>query len=168
MKKVPQKDIYYESLFKAHYQQLFHYALRLVNDPECAADVTNDAFCLFWEKYDQLDLTKSPLPLLYTFVCGYCVNYLRHKEVEQKHLSNIQLTDWYSGDSLQEIMAHEQKIKEVMEGIEQLPLQTRKVFNECFVKERKYKDVAEELQISVNTVKTHIKRALQHLRKKDG
>lgn len=53
-----------------------------------------------------------------------------------------------------------------MKSIELLPLQTRKVFNECFLKGRKYKDVAEELQISVNTVKTHITRALQFLRKR--
>lgn len=165
MKETPQKDKYYEAIFKAHYKQLFHYALRLVNNAECAADITNDVFCYFWEKYDLLDTTTSPLPLLYALIRNQCVDFLRHKEVEQQNLTSIRLTDWYD-HSLNEIVEHEQKINQLMKSIELLPLQTRKVFNECFLKGRKYKDVAEELQISVNTVKTHITRALQFLRKR--
>lgn len=165
MKDHLQKDKYYEAIFKAHYKQLFHYALRFVNDTECAADITNDVFCYFWEKYDQLNIDPSPLPLLYALVRNFCIDYLRHKEVEQKNLNKILLRDLH-GRSIQETMEYEQKINLIMKDIELLPPQTRKVFSECFLKGKKYKEVAEDLQISVNTIKTHIMRALQFLREK--
>lgn len=165
MKNNPQKDKYYEAIFKAHYKQLFHYALQFVNDAECAADITNDVFCFFWEKYDQLDISPPPLPLLYTLVRNFCIDYLRHREVEQKNRNKILLADWH-GRTMQEVMDYEQKINLIMENIELLPPQTKKVFNECFLKGKKYKEVAADLQISVNTIKTHIMRALQFLREK--
>ena len=34
----------------------------------------------------------------------------------------------------------------------------------CFVEGRKYKDVADEMEISVNSLKTHISRGLKFLR----
>lgn len=167
MKGSSQKDQNYESIFKAHYQQLYLYALRLVHSPECAADITNDVFCYFWEKYDQLNLSTSPLPWLYSIVRNYCVNYLRHKEVEQKYQNKIHPADWYA-HSLQEEIEHERKIIRIMKNIELLPPQTRRVFNEYFIHRRKQKEIAEELQISINTVKTHIMRALQILREKEN
>ena len=167
MKKGLPRDKYYEAIFKAHYRELFYYAHRMVNDTECAADITNDVFCYFWEKYDRLNLETSPLPLLYALVRNNCIDYLRHKEVEQKNRSNIHLEEWY-GRSIQEVIEHERKINRIMEGIELLPFQTRKVFDECFLKGRKYKEVAEDFHISVNTVKTHIMRTLQFLREKSN
>ncbi len=167
MKRKTEKERDYEILFKTHYKQLFYYALRYVNDTESAADITNDVFCYYWEKYDQLDLGASPLPFLYTLIRNYCVNHLRKKEAEQKKLNLLLLSDLCT-DSIVETIRQEQKIKRIMDNIRQLPPQTHNIFNECFMKGRTYKDVADENQISINTVKTHIKRALSLLRKKNN
>ena len=55
-----------------------------------------------------------------------------------------------------------------MSAINQLPPQTRKVFEACFLHGKKYKEVAEEMDITINTVKTHISRALSFIRSKTG
>ena len=164
MKRKTEKERDYEILFKTHYKQFFYYALRYVNDTESAADITNDVFCYLWEKYDQLTWDDSPLPLLYTLTRNFCVNYLRKKEAEQKKFNLLLASDIYT-NSIVETIRQEQKIEQIMENIQQLPPQTHHIFNECFIKGRTYKEVADENQISINTVKTHIKRAISLLRK---
>lgn len=167
MGRQTEKEKTYETLFKTHYKQLFYYALRYVNNTESAADITNDVFCHLWEKYDQLTWNDSPLPLLYTLTRNFCVNYLRKKESEQKKFNLLLTSDIYTG-SILEVIRQEQKIIQIMENIQQLPPQTHHIFNECFMKGRSYQEVADENQISINTVKTHIKRALALLRRKNA
>ena len=49
---------------------------------------------------------------------------------------------------------------EVMKSINRLPEDCRRVFSMSRFDEKKYEEIAHELQISVNTVKYHIKHAL--------
>ena len=48
--------------------------------------------------------------------------------------------------------------------IEKLPEQCRKVFEAIVLKDMKYKEAAEQLNLSVNTIKTHLARAIKQLR----
>ncbi|AYN04271.1 RNA polymerase sigma factor [Flavobacterium sp. 140616W15] len=58
----------------------------------------------------------------------------------------------------------EQEKKKLYEQIEALPLKSKEVFKAIVLNNLKYKEVALELGISVNTVKTHYSRALKQLR----
>ena len=49
---------------------------------------------------------------------------------------------------------------EIMNAINRLPDECRRVFNMSRFENRKYEEIAQELKISVNTVKYHIKHAL--------
>ena len=49
---------------------------------------------------------------------------------------------------------------EIMKAIDRLPEECRRVFRMSRFEERKYEEIARQLEISVNTVKYHIKRAL--------
>ena len=52
----------------------------------------------------------------------------------------------------------------MMSAIDQLAPQTSVVFKKCFIERKKYREVSEELNISVNTVKWHIVKGLGELR----
>lgn len=54
---------------------------------------------------------------------------------------------------------------EIISQINLLPLKTRKVITEVFVSGKRYKEVADELGVSVNTVKTLLQRGMSSLRK---
>ena len=109
----------------------------------------------------------SPLPLLYSLVRNSCIDYLRHCDVKSRYASNISQTaeNWEESNDDED---HQERISKVMSAINQLPPQTRKVFEACFLHGKKYKEVAEEMDITINTVKTHISRALAFIRSKTG
>lgn len=58
----------------------------------------------------------------------------------------------------------EQEKEKLYKEIEALPLKSKEVFKAIVLENQKYKEVALELGISVNTVKTHYSRALKQLR----
>ena len=55
--------------------------------------------------------------------------------------------------------------KLLLEKLQKLPHQELQVVRAVIMENKKYKEAAEELHISVNTLKTHLTRALRQLRK---
>ena len=58
-----------------------------------------------------------------------------------------------------------EKERKIMEELEKLPKQELSAVQAVILDNKKYKEAAEELNISVNTLKTHLSRALKRLRK---
>ena len=75
-------------------------------------------------------------------------------------IENLQCSD-YSEEEVQRI----EQIKEVLQT---LPSQCRVVFTMSCLDGKKYKEIAEELGISVNTVKSHIMKAYRDIRARVG
>ena len=59
---------------------------------------------------------------------------------------------------------HAEKMKKVLDAMEKLPLKCRQVFKMAYFEGLKNKEIANSLDISENTVKTHKKLALKQLR----
>lgn len=152
---------HFEQLFKANYIRLYYHALNFLNDSEVAKDVVNDVFEYVWRHYDQYDFAVSVTPFLYTLVRNQAVSIIRHRKVEEKfQQKSLLLEEGYE----QEYAEHDELIVRLRKAISDLPPQTQKVFRACFLEDKKYLEVADELDISVNTVKTHVKKALHILR----
>lgn len=152
----------FESLFDAHYNELYCHALSFVRDKEQARDIVMDTYEYLWNNFHKIDLSGSLRPLLYTLTGNRCIDFLRHEKSKRRYLEHRETV-------LQEAGVYRdygEVIQKVMAAIDELPPQMALVFKECFIEGKKYKEVGEELNISVNTVKWHITRALAELRKR--
>lgn len=69
-----------------------------------------------------------------------------------------------SGYSEEEV----QRIEQIKEVLQTLPLQCRTVFTKSCLDGKKYKEIADELGISVNTVKSHVMKAYRDIRARVG
>jgi RNA polymerase sigma-70 factor (ECF subfamily) len=150
-----------EELFKENYNGLYYHAYSFTNDSDVSKDIVNDIFELIWIKRRNIDITYSIKSLLYSMTKNKAINYLRHEEVKKKY-SDYTIN---SSDMIEEdYREHEGLISKIRLAIEELPPQGRTIFKMCFIENRRYKEIAEELGISVNTVKTHISKSLKRLR----
>ena len=66
--------------------------------------------------------------------------------------------------TLSDDSTREELLERILARIEQLPERCSQVMKLSFIECKKYKEIAEELNISVNTVKTHITTGLKTLR----
>ena len=156
----------FEKLFRDNYTRLYFYALNFINDQACAEDIVEDTFSYLWENYEDIVNDNSPVPLLYSLIHNRCIDHLRHLEVRNKYETTLLQSpeSWEEEDDGNTM--HQERVDKIMMAVEELPPQTRKVFEGCFLQGKKYKEVGEELNISINTVKTHISRALAYIRGK--
>jgi len=151
-----------EELFKENYNSLYYYAYSFTNDSDVSKDVVNDVFEQLWKKRKGIDITYSIKSLLYSMTKNKAINYLRHEQVKKKYFdfhmesSSMIEEDYRDYDSI---------IEKIKSAIEKLPSQGQIIFKMCYIENRKYKEIAEELGLSINTVKTHLSNSLKRLRK---
>lgn len=147
-------------IFKAQYPNLYYYALHLLKDEEMSRDIVSEVFTRVWENFSSYKLDTLP-SLLFKMVKSKCLDYLRHSAV------HAQYADYYL-HAVDECYTNneedEERIRLATEMLDLLPDTTRHVLEECYLNHKKYREVAEEMDICQETVKRHIMKALKLLR----
>ncbi len=150
-----------ELLFKEYYKPLVVWSATFLNDTQRAEDVVQDFFVKLWEKSlaDKLlpDTLKS---YLFTSVRNLSLNQI-DKIDPLTRASDVAFHEspWEEYDSFED-----EVFRRVEAEIEKLPPRTREIIRCVYLKGMKYKEVAEELGISVATVNSLLVKALKILR----
>ncbi len=157
----------FRELFDRYDRLLFIYAYKKLQDHEEAKDVVQEVFIGLWNNRETLELTGILASYLYTSVRNRALNLFRGKIVSNKYLASLQ--HFMDHTETTDHLIRERDIEALIEKeIALLPSKMREVFN---LRRKEYlsnKEIAEKLEISEQTVATHIKRALKVLRSRLG
>ncbi|MCK9628525.1 MAG: RNA polymerase sigma-70 factor [Bacteroidales bacterium] len=151
----------FELLFETHFEDLMAFVYGYVRNQEVSRDIVHDAFMALWRRREVLDKRLSPKAYLYKLSRNMSLNYIRHQRVI---LTNEQSIITHEKDIRQEMDDYDRSYEILAKFVNKLPDKQREVIKMCFVEGKMYKEIAADLGISVNTVKTHLKRAMQFLR----
>lgn len=161
------KERAYKFLYDQHYQILCHVASQYVKDDFLAETIVGDVIFHLWDVRQSLDITTSIRSYLMQSVRNRCMDYLKSQYNQREwamsspSLLDFPVINYIKGDDYPLGRLLEQELEgEIMKAIGRLPDECRRVFRLSRFEERKYEEIAKELNISVNTVKYHIKRAL--------
>lgn len=155
----------FERLFRRYYRLLCDYGRSILGDRELAEDVVQEVFIYFWNNREVIHIQMSVKAYLYTAVRHGALNVLKKQLIERKH--NPQLTEFVEFLQTSEYSDEEQEeINRIRQVMTELPKQCLKVFLMSAVDGKKYQEIADELDISINTVKTHISKAYRLIREK--
>jgi RNA polymerase sigma-70 factor (ECF subfamily) len=155
----------FEKIFREYFKSLHAYAYTFMKDDEQAEEIVQNIFCRIWEKRDQLKTDGSLKAYLYRSVHNESVNYLKHQKTRaifQVHYSN---GDQTAGEASEKIMAAELD-GHIQKALNELPLQCRVIFQLSRFENLKYKQIADQLNLSVKTVENQMGKALKVLRLK--
>jgi len=160
-------DEAYRMLFDIYYNRLFCVARQYLHDDFIAETIVSDLFFHLWETRQTLDIQTSLTAYLIRSVRNCAINYLHKNYVEREtDISQVSALLYQDEDYPLGILLEKELVEVVQAEINKLPPETRQVFILSRMEELKHAEIAEQLQISVNTVKYHIKQALSILRKK--
>lgn len=154
----------FEMLFKKHFKGLCYFSLTYVKDYEAAKEIVQDSYTALWEKRDTLDLSKSIKSYLTTTIYNKSLNYLRDNKKFNKDILDIESAIPSSGTYQPDRLGEAELKNKIENAINELPEKCREVFKLSRFEHLKYQEIADQLQISVKTVETHMSKALQHLR----
>lgn len=150
----------FRTLFQKFYPDMVKVALFYVRDNAAAEDITQEVFAKLWENFNRTESIENLKGYLQYAVKNRSLNYLGH----------LQVVDKYQQAYLQHLKEDEQSPEEyihlVQKLLSQLPEKRRKVLEMSVVESMSYQEISIELNISVNTVKDHIKKAYAFLREK--
>lgn len=150
-------------LFDTYHMSLCVYAVQLTDSFEMAEDVVQDFFVYFWEKKYYQNINQSLRYYLYFSIRNAAIKELqKHNMLSMEELSGI---DMSIPEEFADEEEREERNKVLLEKLKKLPPQELQVIKAVVMENKRYKEAAEELQISVNTLKTHLSRALKRLRK---
>ncbi len=160
----------FEILFKSYYRYLVSVARSYVQTDEVAEDIVQDLFVKLWEQPSLLTANISLKGYLYRSIYNSCINYILRKQSKYSSLDTV------TRNKIEELLKTNpenqpetqflavEMISVIKEAIKHLPPECGKIFLLSREEGLSYKEIAEKLNISENTVKVQIYRALSKLR----
>lgn len=153
----------FEELFKSHFVYLCNFAFQYVSDMDTAKDITQKIFVHLWENREKIKPEQSIKSYLFTSVKNRCLNHIRDHKKYRSRILDIDIHD-IDVACENDHLAVEELQNKIDQALLQLPEKCRKVFELSRYQDKKYKEIAEILDISVKTVEAHMSRALKSLR----
>ena len=155
----------FEELFDKCYEPLCKYAYSILRDMDEAEDVVQKTFCKLWDQRELLYIKSSLDSYLYRIVHNDSINFINQRTLHQEHNFNyLSFTQSDSSDSILDSIETSELQKAIESAIASLPPKCRRVFELSRMEQMPYSKIAEELQISTNTVENHMSKALKILR----
>lgn len=161
----------FEALVTRYEKQVYHQALRLLANPEDAADVTQEVFLKVWRSLPAFQGDSSFATWLYRLTDNAAIDLLRR---EKKRRGDASLDDeeyqWDSTladpDSSPEKKLERQELRRsVAEGLKKLSEEHRRVLVLREINGLSYEEIAGILDLTAGTVKSRIARARTALAK---
>ena len=151
-------------LFDFYRNKVYGYALTILQEDTAAEEIVQDVFIKLWIRRKILLTIENFGGFLRTTTRNETLNALKKIASEQKNyqIANQNKSDIDSGTE-NEIQFRETK-KLLDAAIEKLPPQQKLVYNLCHIEGLKQKDVAEKLNLSPLTVKTHLRDAVKSIK----
>jgi len=152
----------YKAIFKKYYTSLCSFAFIFVHDEDTSRDLVQDVFVNLWKKREDYANVSSIKSLLFVSVRNACYNFIRDNKLTYLDEFPSELLDKQLYNN---IVLETETIKIINRAINQLPPQSFKIMK-LVLDGNKNGEIAEKLNISVNTVKTLKYNALKVLRVK--
>lgn len=160
----------YRYIYDHHYTLLCHFANSYVKDHFLSEAIVSDMIFHLWEIRETLNISVSIRSYLLRAVRNRCINHLtseqRKKEISFSSLLSHELTNdkitYLDSHPLGLLLERELEDK-IYDIIDNLPIECRTVFTKTRFEGKTYKEAAQELGISINTVKYHVKNAISIL-----
>ncbi|WP_108869911.1 RNA polymerase sigma factor [Aquimarina aquimarini] len=157
-------EFVYRRLYEMHYNELCAYIYNLSRDKQQAEDIVQNVMLKIWKNRKSLRITTSIKSYLYKS-CYYELldSYKRNKKelnyIEQIKKDALELFVEEDNDFVKN------RIIKVREEIEKLPPKCKEVFVLNKLQGFKYKEVAEQLNVSIKTVEAQMYKAMTRIKK---
>lgn len=162
----------FEQFYITWYSRAKYFAREYVFSEEDAENITQDVFLDLYQKQPLLNDGINWVAYLFTSIKNKCIDYLRHKLLEQEATQKMQeefsLSMRMKFDSLESFDTNwgtDKKLEiAIQNALNSLPERCREIFIKSKLEGKKQKEIAEELCISIKTVENQMTIAYKKLK----
>lgn len=151
----------FKTLFNSHFEDVRKYILYRSGNEEMATDIAQDTFMRIWEKQLIID-PKTVKGLLLKIAGDLFISQYRREKIAFNFFNTFQPNN---KSTTPEDELNFQELKKAYEtALESMPEKQRTVFLMSRIDELKYKEIADQLELSVKAIEKRMSQALEHLK----
>jgi RNA polymerase sigma-70 factor (ECF subfamily) len=160
--------IAFEQLFKKYSERIYYFSIKYLKNKEEAEGITQEVFIRLWNRRFDLKLDLSFSSYLFMIAKNAVIDLLRKRQKELNFNDELKPNINIETGSTSESIEYKELNEIVTNSINELPLKRRNIYLMSRNDGLTYKQIAEKLNISVKTVESHMRLALQQLKKSIG
>lgn len=153
-----------ELLYKRYFQPMCTHAVKFVGSREVAEDLVSEIFFQFYSNKTFLEITTSYRLYLFRTVRNRAYNYLRWDLCRKADLAEASQKSNPDEQQPDQISQFEELYHDLEEAVNKLPIERRRIYLMQKFEGKKYREIADELHLSVKTVDVQLNRANQYIR----
>jgi RNA polymerase sigma-70 factor (ECF subfamily) len=158
-----------EDLFQRYYRPVVVFFQNKGFSTEESRDLAQETFFRVYKNRERFRGESSEVTWLFQIAANLYKNELRSlaaqkRDVEEVPLDSTDVMDPESEEDALELMLSGERTRLLREVLEELPPQMKKAVLLRVNSDMKYREIAAEMEVSIETVKAHLYQARQHLR----
>lgn len=154
----------FRTLFNSYSSKLFYFSFKFLKEKEASREIVQEVFLNLWVNRTKLDAQYPIAPYLYIITRRLTLNALRQIANSQSAMERMWQSVQKTSNETEEQVLLEDLERFTEQVLLKLPKQQQLIYRMSRHQELSYDEIAEELNISRNTVKNHLVAALKTLR----
>ena len=151
-------------VYKTYAAQTFSLAFKYLLNKELAEDAVQNLFLKLWLKKEEIDETKPINRYLFTMLKNDLLNTLRDSKKNNYLLEDCLSMVLELEDNSQNENLKQEQMNIIQQALEQLSPQRRKVFEMKVSGKYSNQEIADKLNLSINTIKFQYSQSLKQIR----
>jgi len=156
----------FEKIFSLYYKRINNFCLRLYQSPDEARETVQKVFIALWEQRLQVDENKSITSYLYSIAKYMVYQEFRQQVYKKAAYDYLILNSPDFNNTTKDEVLYRELVSFLESVIDRLPERQREIFKLNRFSGLTYRQIADRLNITENTVDTQIRRALEFIRNK--
>ncbi|MBE9599843.1 RNA polymerase sigma factor [Pedobacter sp. MC2016-24] len=158
----------FTEIYNRYWAILFRHARRMLHDEDEAADVVQEIFTQIWKKSADIQITTTLSSYLYTTVRNKTIDMINRGRLAKNYLASLDSFIDHGQYVTDDQVRYNEFAALIDQEISKLPQNIRETFQLSRKTNLSYKEIATEMNISDDSVKKRISKALKILRVKFG
>ena len=158
----------FDTLYEKYCRKLYKFGFSLLKSKEETENLIQDVFLNLWENRHRVENNASIQSYVFTIAYHSAVSILRKKARDQQFFDYLTTIREDLEDPVNVEVEYKELTVKLEEIIKNLPPRQKEIYLLHKVEGLRYEAIAEQLNISVNTIETHMSRALKTIRGKLG
>jgi RNA polymerase sigma-70 factor (family 1) len=154
----------FKAVYDLYFPSLCFFAKRLVDNDAEGEDIAADSFIKLLNRHEFFDTLPNIKAFLYITTRNACLNYLRYMKKQVNSKKELEQWQDATDEHILSSMVHAEVLREVEYEIEQLPQRCREIFKLIYYERKSADEIAQLLNISINTVWVQRAKAIQLIR----
>jgi RNA polymerase sigma-70 factor (family 1) len=152
------------SIYDRYHRMMYGMAYRYLKIDYLAEDAVQDVMMRIWEKRMTIEIETSFKSYIFTSLRNNILNQIRSKSFQLEKIYEVSQYEHIFEDDLLEQIENEDFLVKFNNAIESLPEQKKRICKLKLTEKYSNQEIAEMMNISIPTVKTHYTQAIKLLR----